>query len=205
MQSHPSMLSPRDQALCALIPLLLGDECGSVDQGDTNYDPKTGRASVDFSLEQAPRDWFFESSSFIHALTEAINSASETDDDELTSSLDQASVDGATPFQNAEVLLSLIEPSDEPVYVTMIGNVGEGWALRAEAGLGDYRDDDADACGSLTLYLGSPEAIEAAVSEHATTAVEVAWRRLGDVIDLLPEPLKGGAKSAIRERAAALA
>lgn len=198
--AHPT----REAVVCALLQALLDDECGLITVEESTHDPVAGTATHALHVQEAPRDWFYEARALIDVLDEATDAITHTDEPAWVAYFTHPDTPAAAPFQQPEVLLFFDEPGDGITSVVAIGNVAEGWCLIAEASIGDYTDDDADACGALTLHLGPPSHINRVVADRASGAVECAWGLVETLIGHLPPSHQDAARQALAARVSAL-
>lgn len=198
--AHPA----RETVLCALIAALLEDECALITVDDSTHDRSTGVVAHTLHVEEAPRDWFYESGALISVLDEAIDAIVHTDEPAWVAYFTHPQTPAEPPFQNPEVLLFFDEPGEGSTSVVAIGNVTAGWCLIAESALGEYTDEDADAHGMLTLHLGPPAHIERVIADRATGAVESVWGLVESLLSHLPPSHQDTARQALAARAAAL-
>ena len=198
--AHP----PRETVVCALLQALLDNECALITVEESTHDPVTGVAVHALHVEEAPRDWFYESRALIDVLDEAVDAITHSDEPAWVAYFTHPDTPAKAPFQRPEVLLFFDEPGDGCTAVVAIGNVADGWCLIAEATLGQYSDDDADACGALTLHLGPPPHIERVLADRAAGAVETAWGLVETLLSHLSPSHQDAAKQALALRASAL-
>jgi len=202
----PTMTTPTlETVLFNIIQSILSEEPSCVTTGDPTTDATTGLCARTFYVEDAPREWFYDPTALIDMLDESIDALAHSDEPVWVAYANHPNSPAHSPFQSARGLLDFAEPGLEYVNLVAIGNPEQGWALVAEAALGDYSDQDADGSGQLSLHLGSEDAISELLAQRSCAAVSGTWSLLCELLDALPDGHRDNAKQSIRDRALALA
>lgn len=190
------LLTPLQDCLLALVPDVFENQVDSItDLSDPCVTP-SGRATLQFEIEGAPRDWFLATDALARAIDDALaDLAGDADAENMRDACAQTPA-GTRPFDQPHTLLCVSEPGDDATYIVAVGNLDGGWLMLVEAGLGEYTDEDADAYARVLVMLGTREELERALQARVADAVNAACAQLSNVIASIPEAYRPAATAA---------
>lgn len=190
------MLTPLQDCLLALVPDVFENMVDSItDLSDPCVAP-SGRATLKFEIQGAPRDWFLDTDALASAINDALEDlAGDADAENMRGACAQMPA-GNRPFDQPHTLLCVSEPGDDTTYIVAVGNLDGGWLMLVEAGLGDYTDEDADAYANVLVMLGRREELERTLQARVADAVNAACAQLANVIASIPDAYRTAANAA---------
>jgi hypothetical protein len=192
----PPMLTPLQDSLLALAVDIFDQHVDSITNIGEPCVAPSGRATLQFEIEGAPRDWFLDPDALSSVITDALDELDDDFDAENMRVARTQSPKGARPFDQPRTLLRMCEPGDEVTYITAVGNLDSGWVMVAEAGLGDYTDEDADAYARVLVMLGTREELDRTLQRRIADAVNAACAQLANVIASIPDAYRPAATAA---------